>query len=298
MRVDSNPMGKLLEVLAASAFQVHPYGRPVIGSREDISRFDRESTRAFFDEKWSPSRCTTAIVGDVDPLVLIPMLESYFGRIPARPAERANSTPEPEQQSERRSTIDFPAQPLLAMGWRIPPAQDPDAPAVEIAVRLLGAARSSRLERRLIHDNPLCASVFVDHGWPGDRHSSLALVLAVPLQGALLADIEAAILEEVRDLAEHGPEPEELEGVLRVARVEHLRSLRSNPALAKGMTTAHASTGDWRSYFLHGSRLSNVTAADVQRVLREHYDESHRTIVELREEVEESAETTTEEDEG
>ena len=41
MRVDSNPFGTLLEELAASAFRVHPYGRPVIGSRDDIERYDR-----------------------------------------------------------------------------------------------------------------------------------------------------------------------------------------------------------------------------------------------------------------
>ena len=120
--------------------------------------------------------------------------------------------------------------------------------------------------------------------------------MAVPLQGAELKDIEAAILEEIRELAETGPEPEELEGVLRVARIEHLRSLRSNSALAKGLTTAEASSGDWRSFFRHGSRLDGVTAADVQRVLREHFDVSQQPVVALFE-LEEKAETATEEDE-
>jgi len=281
MRVDSNPIGALLEELAAVAFQAHPYGRPVIGSRADIERYDRASARAFFEAKWSPSRCTTAIVGDIDPETLIPMLEAYFGRIPARQSERANTTPEPEQLDERRVQIDFPAQPLLAIGWHVPSAIDPDSPAIEVTMRLLGAARSSRLERRLIRDDPLCARVFVDNGWPGNRHSNLAFVLAVPLENAALTDVEAAILEEVQNLTENGPQPEELKGVLRVARIEYLRSLHHNSTLAKGLMTAQSTLGGWRAHFQRISRLEGVSGADVQRVLRERFIGSHQTVVEL-----------------
>ena len=130
-------------------------------------------------------------------MTLIPLLERYFGRVPARPGERPSPTPEPEQRGERSTLIEFPAQPLLAIGWRVPGASHQDAPAIEVAIRLLGAARSSRLERRLIRDDPLCARVFVENGWPGDQHSNLAYVLAVPLEGAALEDIEAAILEDL-----------------------------------------------------------------------------------------------------
>ncbi len=284
MHVDSSPIGTLLEELAASTFRVHPYGRPVIGSRDAIMRYDHMSTRAFFDAKWSPSHCTTAIVGDVNPETLIPQLKRYFGRIPARPPEEHLSTapePEPEQRGERRTLIEFPAQPLLAIGWRVPPATDPDAPEIEVAMRLLGASRSSRLERRLIHDEPLCTRVFIDNGWPGDRHSNLAFVLAVPIEGAELKDIEAAILGEIRDLTENGPGPDELEGVVRAARIEHMRSMRHNSTLAEGLISAQSSLRDWHEHFHRITLLEGVTPAGVQRVLRKHFVGSNQTVVEL-----------------
>jgi len=279
MRVDSSPFGTLLEELAASAFRTHPYGRPVIGSREDIERYDRASALDFFDAKWAPAACMTAIVGDVDPETLIPMLEQYFGRIPARETEPTNTSPEPEQNGERRTLVEFPAQPLLSIGWRVPPAIHPDAPAIEVAMRLLGAARSSRLERRLIRDDPQCARVFVESGWPGERHANLALILAEPLEGADLSALEAAILDEVQTLTEQGPNPDELQGVLRVARIEHLRSLRHSAAVAGGLMSAQASLGSWRAYFHRISRLEGVTSTDVQRVLREHFTKTHQNVV-------------------
>lgn len=279
MRVDSNPLGTVLEELAASAFRVHPYGRPVIGARADIERYDRQSAKDFFVEKFSPARCTTAIVGDVDPEVLIPMLERYFGRITARESSVGETPPEPQQRGARRSRIDFPAQPLLALGWRVPPAQHPDAPAVEVAIRLLGASRSSRLERRLIREESLCARVFVQSGWPGERHEHLAFVLAEPLGGADLQAVEETILAEVQRLAEEGPLPEELEGVQRVARVEHLRSLRRNEAIAEGLLSAQASLGDWRAHFRRSARIEGVSAADVQRVLKERFIPNNSSLV-------------------
>jgi predicted Zn-dependent peptidase len=282
MRVDSNPFGTVLEELAASAFRVHPYGRPVIGSRGDIERYDRERARAFFEAKWAPAHCTTAIVGDVDPEALIPMLERYFGRISARETERPEVSAEPEQRGERRNLVEFPAQPLLAIGWLVPKASHPDSPAVEVAMRLLGAARSSRLERRLIREDPQCARVFVDSGWPGERHSNLAFILAEPLEGADLTKVEAAILEEVQTLTTEGPDSDELEGVLRVARIEHLRSLRHSHMLAEGLMSAQASLGSWRAHFHRIARLEGVTSADVQRVLRERFVQTKSNVVLLR----------------
>jgi predicted Zn-dependent peptidase len=282
MRVDSNPIGTVREELAASAFRVHPYGRPVIGSRADIERYDRERAVAFFDAHWAPDRCTTAIVGDVDPEALIPMLKRYFGRIPARETDQPVFSPEPEQRGERRNLVEFPAQPLLAIGWSVPPASHADAPAVEVAIRLLGAARSSRLQRRLIRDDPQCARVFVESGWPGDRHSNLAIVLAEPLEGADLKEVEDSILEEVQTLTTEGPDPKELEGVLRVARVEHLGSLRHNHALAEGLVSAQVSLESWRDHFHRILPLEGVTAADVQRVLRERFIQTNSNIVLLR----------------
>ena len=149
-------------------------------------------------------------------------------------------------------------------------------------MRLLGAARSSRLERRLIREDPQCARVFVENGWPGERHSNLAFILAEPLEGVDLARVEASILEEVQILKENGPDSSELEGVLRVARIEHLRSLRHSHMIAKGLMSAQASLGSWRAHFHRIARLEGVTSADVQRVLRERFVQTNSSVVLLR----------------
>jgi predicted Zn-dependent peptidase len=281
MRVDSSPFGVLLEELRMAAFRAHPYRVPTIGFPSDIAAYDRDRAQAFFDEHYGARSLTTAIVGDVDPEALIPMLERYFSGVPAGPEPRNIVTSEPPQRGERRIDVQFPAGEMVAMAWHAPALEHPDAPAMEIAVRLLGYGRSSRFERRLVHEDAIANQVIVTTAWPGGREANLTLAIAVPNTGVATIDLESAIYEEIERLAEEGPSSAELAGVKRVARADFLRSLRDDAAVASGLTENQALTGDWRNYFRRAERLQSVRGADVQRVLKTYLVRTSRTVATL-----------------
>ncbi len=281
MRVDSSPFGVLLEELRLAALRAHPYRVPTIGFPSDIAAYDRERARQFFETHYGARSLTTAIVGDVDPEALIPMLDRYFSDVPAGPEASRAPTTEPPQRGERRIAVEFPANPLLGIAWHAPAVEHADAPAVDIAVRLLGYARSSRLEKRLVHGDAIANQVIVATAWPGGRDANLSLVVAVPNSGVSTEALEDAIYEEIERLAAEGPGPEELAGVKRVARADFLRSLRDDTAVASGLTENQAMTGDWRTFFRRAERLQSVRAADVQRVLRTYFTRDHRTVATL-----------------
>ncbi len=281
LRVDSDPFGTLIEQLALTAFQAHPYRRPVIGFESDIRSYTRANALEFFERNYGARRLTSALVGAVDPKEALPILERHLARLAPGPEPRRNLTREPEQRGERRATVHFPAQPLLAIAWHVPERAHADNPAVEVAVRLLGQGRSSRLERRLVHEQGLAAELWVGTGFPGERHPNLAYVVAVPSEGVELARVEAAIYEEVARLAAEGPRPEELLAVRTSARAAFLRELRDRAALAAGLCTAAAEQGDWRAYFEIPERLQAVEDAAARRVLRRYFVATNRTVVSL-----------------
>lgn len=280
-RVESNPVGLLGEAVREAAFSVHPYGRAGGGNPEEIAEFTRAAAEEFFQERYGARRMTTAIVGDFDPDALRPKLERYFASIPAGPELPDESHAEPPQEGERRVEVISDTRPQLMIAWHVPSFAAPDTPAVEIAVRLLGYARSSRLERRLIRDEAIASEVFVSPAWGGDRDASLAIVRAVPTGGVELATLEAAIHEEIARLAREGPDPEELAGVQRVARADYLRSLRANAAVAAGLIENEVKAGNWRAFFRTSERLEEVTAEDVQRVLDRYFVPESRTVAAL-----------------
>ncbi|MGO8672727.1 MAG: M16 family metallopeptidase, partial [Capsulimonadaceae bacterium] len=65
MRVDSNPIGKLLEQFTEEAFAAHPYHRPTIGWISDLNSFSATDAQNFFDKYYVPSNMVVAVVGDV-----------------------------------------------------------------------------------------------------------------------------------------------------------------------------------------------------------------------------------------
>jgi predicted Zn-dependent peptidase len=281
MRVESNPFGLLLEQLQLNAFQTHPYRNPVVGYAVDIANFSRTEADYFFLEHYGARNLVTAIVGDIDTETLKPLLKRYFSSTPPGPASRPAFGTETEQKGERRVNVSFPAQPLLAIAWHVPALEHPDYAAVDITLRLMGRSRSSRLVRRLVRQDGNATAIEVFGGWPGNRFTNLAVVLAVPTAGAETTALESAVYEELTRLRLEGPSAAELESVQRVARAELLRGLRTNEEIASLLTEYQSKTGDWRKGFTQIQALDAVTPEDVKRVLGAYFRPSNRTVTTL-----------------
>src|ERR1700692_4978380 len=101
MRVDSNPIGRLLEQFTTAAFQAHPYHRPTIGWISDLNTFSATDAKNFFNTYYVPSNMVVVVVGDVKASEAMPIVEKYFSRIPSRPKPDTATTTEPPQNSAR-----------------------------------------------------------------------------------------------------------------------------------------------------------------------------------------------------
>ena len=66
MRVANNPDARLTEQMMAALYLNHPYGRPVIGWRQEIEKLDREDALAFYKRFYAPNNAILIIAGDVD----------------------------------------------------------------------------------------------------------------------------------------------------------------------------------------------------------------------------------------
>src|SRR6201989_938293 len=81
MRVANNPDARLTEQIMAGPYLNHPYGRPVIGWRQEIEKLSREDALAFYRRFYAPNNAILVIAGDVDAKEVRPMVEKTFGRI-------------------------------------------------------------------------------------------------------------------------------------------------------------------------------------------------------------------------
>ena len=278
-RVEPNPERAMSEVLLRLAYVSHPYRRSAAGLEEDLSRLTRAEARAFFEAGYGARHMTTAIVGDFDPGLLKGLLERYFGPLPAGLPHSAETVVEPTQERERRLALEATAPPAIELAWHVPAFAAPDRPAVNTALRLLGYSRSSRLERRLVREDALASELTVTPSLGGDQLRGLVMIRAVPLTGVATSELELALREELERLAEEGPTPEELAGIKRAARAEHLGRLRENASIARALAEHQVKSGSWRELFRSIERLEAVSAADVQRALVTYFRPERCSVV-------------------
>lgn len=281
MRTESSPTGQLMEAFLASAFLAHPYGSPVVGHMSDLHSLSRTEAEAFYREHYSPAGTVVAVVGAIDPEQAIPMLERYFGRIPAGAPPQRVVTQEPEQKGERRVEVETRANPSVMIGWHRPDWRHADDPALDALADLLAGGRYARLYGRLVKQEQIATSVNASSNFPGAKYPSLFLISAVPAPEKTTEECEKAIYEEIAKLGADGPTSEELEGVKRRAKARFLGSLDSNQGLARQLTRFEALTGDFREGFRQPDRIAAVTAEDVKRVAKQYFTKRNRTVATL-----------------
>lgn len=283
MRVETSPGGLLYEAHLAAAFNEHPYGVPVVGYMSDLQKLGRPQVEDYYRRYYAPNNAVMAIVGDVDPDQVVAWAHRYLDGLTPGDTPPDVLALEPEQRGERRVEILWDAEPSVRIGWHVPSARSPDAPAIALLSSLLTGGRTSRLYRRLVMQDRLATGVFASLG-PGDRYPQLLQLDASPRAPHTSAEVEAAIYEEVARLAEEGPTDAELTRVRNQIEAGQVRRLQSNLGLAFQLAESATLFGDWRATFRLPQLWAAVTPDDVRRVAATYLTRSNRTVATLRRE--------------
>jgi predicted Zn-dependent peptidase len=276
MRTDSSAFGKLYENFLGVAYEAHPYGISVIGHRSDILGYSREKIMRFYREHYVPSQTIVTIVGDIDIAATKALLTQYFGKIPAAPAPEKLVTVEPAQEGERRVAVEFPAQPLLFIGYHVPERNHPDHAALTVLDELATSGQSSRMYSHLV--KPKKASAVGSWLGPGARYPRLFFFRSEPTDDGNIDDLEANVFKEIERLKEEPATDAEMERILTRYRAGVLRSLRSNMGLAQELASSEAVTGDWHNVFREIQQIGAVTPAQVQAMAKKYFTRKNCTI--------------------
>src|SRR3972149_5921568 len=147
-RRDDTPSTRTFDALYTTAYTVHPYRRPIGGSRAVIQQMTRDQLLGFYTTHYPPGNVTVVVVGDVSAQDAVHKVRRAYGgwRRPAPP--RQQFAPEPPFAAVRRSVIEGDVRvAYLNMGWLGPAARDRDVYAMDVLLYALGRGRGSRLVR-------------------------------------------------------------------------------------------------------------------------------------------------------
>jgi zinc protease len=281
---DNAPYGPSYLALLEALFPAgHPYNGAVIGSMADLSAATLEDVRGFFRDYYAPSNATLAIAGDFDAAAVKASITKYFGTLLDRPKK---ATPEPKLPPARlgRYVVEEPVELAeVTFGYRTPPAYTTDDPIVDVAMAILAGGKATRLYQTLIVEKKLASEVSASQD--SNQLSGITTIGATAATGKTVAEVEAALSEALTKLEKGGPTPIELERAKRGILVSTLKSLEL--LNGDGGETGRAGllqrfqhyTGDPGYLPRWVEQIQKVTAADVQRVLREHLGAAQRVTV-------------------
>jgi predicted Zn-dependent peptidase len=231
-RTESQPIGRLIERLLGAAFFAHPYKQPTVGYMSDLERFTITDAREFYDTWYAPANMVTAIVGGVKASEIIPVIERYFGRLPAKPKPAPLRTIEPPHIAETVITLKDQAQPFYIEAYHKPAAMHPDEPVYDAIAEILGRGRTSRLYRSLVEEQKLAVQAQVGGGLPGVKYPHLFLALAVPARGVTNDQVRDALRVELQKMVDEDVTDAELERFKTRAKADLIRSLTGDSGLA------------------------------------------------------------------
>ena len=277
MRIDSSPQGRLVEEFLAAAYMAHPYGRPGVGWESDITQVTATEASDFHKKYYVPSNIVVAVVGDIDPKTAMPILEKYFGRIPAGPKPEPMTTVEPKQTAERTVTLHETTQPFYLEGYHRPGYRSPDDSVYDAITDIFSNGRTSRLYRSLVRDQKIAMVAEGFSGFPGVKYPGLFAFYALPMRVHTNDELRDAIHKQLDILKTTDVSDAELERFKTRARADLLRGLADNDGLASELAEYQTRFGDWREMFLELQKIDAVSKADIRRVANQTFVETNRT---------------------
>jgi predicted Zn-dependent peptidase len=92
---EDNPDYLVHEIFSSNFWKDHPLGKPILGTRDTVKRFDRAMMECYYRDAYSPANLVITAAGNLTHKRLADLAGDYFSDLKPRspmPAERAPQT--------------------------------------------------------------------------------------------------------------------------------------------------------------------------------------------------------------
>ena len=202
----------------------HPYSTPTIGLMEDLNAATIDDVKNWFKTWYGPNNAVLVLAGDIDVATAKAKVARYFGDIPASATVEKMPVSIPQRTESTRSTLsDRVPQPRIYRAWNAAQTGSADATQLEIAAQILGGGKSSRLSKRLVHDEKLADNVAAFQ-WAQQLSGNFMFFVTVKAD-ADVAKVEKILDEELARFRKEGPTAEEVEQARTVIKSGFIRGI-------------------------------------------------------------------------
>jgi predicted Zn-dependent peptidase len=274
--VEDTPDDVIHDIFAAQVWRGHQLGRPILGTRESVNTFDRETILAHFREEYVPPRVIIAVGGNVTHDRAVELFDAGFngfGR-PSAPRVSAPPTAVPGVNIVHKSL----EQVHLVMGFPGLCHAAPERYALFVLNDVVGGSMSSRLFQEVRERQGLVYSIhsgvqaFQDTG-------TLSIYAATDPQN--FSKVLKSILKELRDVRKSGVRPDELKRAKDHLKGSLMLSLESTSSRMNRLAKHEMNLGSFLTMDAMLAAIDAVRLDEVQALVGEVLDEERLALTTL-----------------
>lgn len=256
------------ELIWRLAYKQHPYGRPIGGTTADLSALTFDTVSAFHKRFYVPNNVTFVAVGDVEPAWLQGRLQELTAGYAAKDTGWVAPPVEAPPTEPRNKIEALPREvSLMSFAWHAPSVADkPEVCAMDLIYTILGQDGTGRLDTKLVCDQKILLSAETE--FLTQKNPGLLLITAV-VSPAREADAQAAVLGEIKRLAEEPLTPEELARAKRFVYTEYAFSNESYDDQV-GSMGFYAATDTYKFALDYINTVMQVTPEQIQAVAKKY----------------------------
>jgi predicted Zn-dependent peptidase len=274
--VEDTPDDVIHDIFAAQVWGEHPLGRPILGTRELVTGFGRDTIAGHFTEEYVPPQIIIAVAGNVTHEQVVDLFGRGFNGFAHAAPPRAATTPRlAPGVNIVHKTLE---QVHLVMGFPGLSHAAPERYAMFLLNDVIGGSMSSRLfqevrERQgLVYAIHTGAQAFVDTG-------ILYVYAATDAQN--FAKVLKSILKELRDLKKTGVTAEELKRAKDHLKGSLMLSLESTSSRMNRLAKHEMHLGSFLTIDAMLASIDAVKHEEVQALITELIDEDRLALTTL-----------------
>ncbi len=154
-----NPEYLVHEIFSSNFWKDHPLGKPILGTRETVQRFDREMVTRYYGRNYVPTNMIVTAAGRLTHDAIVELIANHFGHLAAGEPGEPDTVPATHARIAIRQKKSL-EQVHLCMGVPSYPLSHEDRFACYVLNTVLGGGMSSRLFQNIRERQGLAYAVF------------------------------------------------------------------------------------------------------------------------------------------
>jgi predicted Zn-dependent peptidase len=264
---EDNPDYLVHEIFTQNFWKDHALGKPILGTKETVRRFERDPVLAFYGERFIPSNLIICAAGNIKHREFVDLAAQHFGNM--RPAKNGFHSPPPKIVSRiilrNKKALE---QVQICVGVPSHPIAHERRHASYILNTLLGGGMSSRLFQNIRERQGLAYAIYSDLN-PYRDTGCLNVYAGTSRESA--GKVVESVVSEFRKLKVEPVQEEELRRAKDQLKGSLMLSLESSTARMSNLARQEMYFNRFQTMDELIEKIEGVKAEDVSKLAGEFF---------------------------